>query len=355
MARVFIFKPDGIGDFVLATGAIHALAREFGEENLILCVKSLLVPLARMQFPRATVVDLPVAAERRVVNLFVRNFAACLPLWWRVRTTPVEVAVCLRSMRNYLETFLFFSARSPRHVACENILLRGQRKVRMMVETAVNRILRPELEPYPPTADGAPMEIEANRRVVARVIQRPITIPEVLPVLSAPPSRSGSYWICAPITNLASKLYPAAKWAELFRLLHPETVGKTILLTGSKDQRPALEELCALLREAGCLGAEVFFPEDLTDYVNLIAGAEIMMTVDTAAAHFATALDRPTLVLFSGLHQGMFGPWQRSSRQAWLQPEFAPGAKRKKWHAGIAPEQAAVAVRDVLRLEPPEA
>lgn len=352
MARVFIFKPDGIGDFVLATGAIHALAREFGEENLVVCVKSLLVPLARMQFPKATVVDLPVAAERRVVNLFVRNFAACLPVWWRLRTTPVEVAVCLRSMRNYLETFLFFSARARRHVGCENILLRSGRTVRRLVEGAVNRIGRPELEPYPPTAEGAPMEIEANRRVVARVIQRPVTIPEVLPVLAAQPNRSGSYWICAPITNLASKLYPAAQWAGLFRLLHPETAGKSILLTGSKDQRPALEDLCHLLHEAGCPGAEVFFPEDLTDYVNLIAGAEMMLTVDTAAAHFATALDRPTLVLFSGLHQGMFGPWQRSPRQVWLQPEFPPGTKRKKWHAGITPDRAAAAVRNVLGARP---
>lgn len=355
MARVFIFKPDGIGDFVLATGAIHALAREFGEKNLILCVKSLLVPLARMQFPQATVLDLPVAAERRVLNLFVRNFAACLPVWWRVSTTPVDVAVCLRSMRNYLETFLYFSARSRRHVACENILLHSGRPVRRMVEAVVGRVMRPELEPYPTAAGEAPMEIEANRRVVERVVNRPVSLPEVLPRLTARPNRAGPYWICAPVTNLASKLYPPARWAELFQLLHPEAAGRTILLTGSKDQRPALEDLCGLLHGSGCQGAEVFFPEDLTDYVNLIAGADLMLTVDTAAAHFATALDRPTLVLFSGLHHGMFGPWRHSARQAWLQPEFPPGAKKKKWHAGITPDRAAAAVRDILRREPPEA
>ena len=106
--RLFILKPDGIGDFVLATGALRLLATEFGEENLFICVQSVLVPVARSQFPRATVMELPTAAERKFVNLFLRNFFYCLPLWFRLRRTPVDGAICLRSMRNYLETFLFY-------------------------------------------------------------------------------------------------------------------------------------------------------------------------------------------------------------------------------------------------------
>jgi len=350
VVRVFILKPDGIGDFVLASGALRLLARECGEENLILCVKSLLVPLARSQFPRATVMDLPVAAERKVINLFAWNFIACLPVWWRLRTTPVETAVCLRSMRNYLETFLFLSSQAGRRVASENILLRGKRKVRTMVETTANRFFRTELTPYPETAEEMPMEIEAHRRVAECVLQREVAAAEVLPVLHSSAPTGGEYWICAPITNLASKVYPLAKWGEIFRELQPEAAGKKILLTGSEDQRAMLEELQALLREGGLAKAEVFIPADLVAYVDLIAGAEIMLTVDTAAAHFATALNRPALILFSGLHRGMFGPWRRSERQSWLLAEVQPEGKKKKWHAGIAPARAAAEVRALLRL-----
>ncbi|MFZ4683880.1 MAG: glycosyltransferase family 9 protein, partial [Terrimicrobiaceae bacterium] len=347
-----ILKPDGIGDFVLASGALRLLARECGEENLILVVKSLLVPLARSQFPRATVIDLPVAAERKVINLFAWNFMVCLPVWWRLRTTRVDAAVCLRSMRNYLETFLFLSSQAGRRVASENILLRGKRKVRTVVETTANRFFRTELVDYPETAEQMPMEIESHRRVMTRLLKREVAESEVLPVLQATASSGGDYWICAPVTNLKSKLYPPAKWGEIFRGLQPEAAGKRILLAGSEDQRASLEELLGVLRENGCTQAEIVFPSDLVEYVNLIAGTEVMLTVDTAAAHFATALDRPTLVLFSGLHRGMFGPWRRSERQSWLSPAIAEDRKKKKWHAGLAPERAAAEVRALLGLRP---
>ena len=52
----------------------------------------------------------------------------------------------------------------------------------------------------------------------------------------------------------------------------------------------------------------------------------MVMTVDTAAAHFAAGLDRLCVILFSGLHQGMFAPWQRSTRQRW----YCPNRRREK-------------------------
>jgi ADP-heptose:LPS heptosyltransferase len=338
---------------VLATGAIRLLAREFGEENLTLCVKTILVPLARDQFPRAEVLELPTAAERKVVNLFVRNFVACLPLWARLRARRFDAAVCFRSMRNYLETFLFYSAAARRFVACENILLRSGRKVRTAVEGAVRRLIRPDLVPYPGSAE-LPLEIEANRVVVERLLGRPVAPSEVLPSLrhDGPPPPglpSGPYWLCAPITNLQSKVYPFAGWREILASLRQEAAGKKILLVGVASDRPKLEELLAGLRQDGAVDADIHLPADLAAFVRLIAGAEAVISVDTAAAHFATALDRPTVVLFSGLHLGMFGPWKRSDRQVWLLPEAAPeGQKKRKWHTRLSPTRAAEAVRSVL-------
>lgn len=350
--RIFVFKPDGIGDFVLATGAIRLLAREFGEENLTLCVKTILVPLARDQFPQAEVLELPTAAERKVLNLFVWNFLACLPLWARLRGRKFDAAVCFRSMRNYLETYLFYSARARRFVACENILLRSGRKVRTAVEATVRRLMRPELVPYPESAE-LPLEIEANRVVVERLLGRAVAPAEVIPQLrkggSAVPSDApNGYWLCAPITNLQSKVYPFARWREILASLKTEAAGKNILLVGVKSDLPKLEELLAGLREDGAVNAEICLPDDLAAFVRVIAGAEVVLSVDTAAAHFATALDRPTVVLFSGLHLGMFGPWKRGERQVWLLPESpGPGEKKRKWHTRLSPTRAAEAVRSV--------
>jgi ADP-heptose:LPS heptosyltransferase len=125
-----------------------------------------------------------------------------------------------------------------------------------------------------------------------------------------------------------------------------------ILLVGSENQRSRLNDLNALLLSAGIAGAEAVVPDDLVELLNLIAGAELILTVDTAAAHFATALDKSCVVLFSGLHQGMFGPWRRSAQQRWLLPEAPPGKPKFKWHAGISPARAAAEVRALMQYPP---
>lgn len=351
IVRVFVFKPDGIGDFVLATGAIRLLARTFGEDNLTLCVKTILVPLARDQFPRAAVWELPTAAERKVINLFLWNFFATLPLALRLRRSRFEAAICLRSMRNYLETYLFLAASAPRHIACENILLRAGRRVRTTVERWVGRLLRPELVPYP-VAAALPLEIEANRVVVERLLGRAVRPEEVLPDLrnDAKPANPspGPYWICAPITNLQSKVFPFARWREVFATLSAQTPIPPIHLVGVPSDVPKLEELRAGLVADG-LRVEIVLPPDLPAFVRAIDGAGLVLSVDTAAAHFATALDRPTVVVFSGLHLGMFGPWSRSPAQAWVLPDpVPPGGKKRKWHTRLSSVAVADAVRSVL-------
>ncbi len=351
--RLFILKPDGIGDFILVTGALRLLASELGESNLLICVRSVIVPLAKTQFPQATIVELPTAAERKTINLFARNLFYCLPLWFKLRMTRVDAAVCFRSMRNYLETFLFYSVKTKHFFGCENILLRsGKKKVRGYVDTAVRKLFGPRLMPYPEEARNLPLEVEAHRRVVAEILGHPVQAEEVIPRLrSTTESKQDGVWICAPITE-PSKVYPLPLWKEVFAELKPELSGKTVLLVGSNDQRNALDELESLLRSAGIENAKVRIPEDLVELLELIGAAELVMTVDTAAAHFATALDKSCLILFSGLHQGMFVPWQRSTQQRWLLPQTPKGKTKFKWHAGIPPARVAATARELMKFPP---
>jgi ADP-heptose:LPS heptosyltransferase len=57
---------------------------------------------------------------------------------------------------------------------------------------------------------------------------------------------------------------------------------------------------------------------DLGALVDNIASSSAVLTADTATAHLAAALDKPMVCVISGAHYGIFGPWQRSQRQAWL-------------------------------------
>jgi ADP-heptose:LPS heptosyltransferase len=53
--------------------------------------------------------------------------------------------------------------------------------------------------------------------------------------------------------------------------------------------------------------------------VDLLAGATWVLAADSAAAHIATALDRPAVMLLGGGCPGQFAPWRRSPRQVWLE------------------------------------
>jgi len=344
--RILVFKPDGIGDFVLAMGAIRLLAREYGEENLTLLVRSVVIPLARSQFPKAVLLELASCSKRKFVNLLAWNLVCSVPLWLKLRRTRFDAAVSLRTIRNSLETILFYSTRARRRLVCENLLGRS-RKSTERAESILARLFRTETIPYP-TEATIPLEMEAHRLTLERMLGRTVSAAEVTPVLHAEGTSPGTYWVCAPVTNTRSKIYPINHWAEIFRELKPIDPHTEILLAGAPEDVEKLEELNALLRGHGISNARIVLPLDLSDYVQLLVGAQLVLTVDTAAAHFATSLDRRTLVLFSGLHLGMFGPWTRSDRQRWLLPNPALVKKKVKWYMGIPPEFAARTARELL-------
>jgi len=350
--RILIVKPDNIGDFVLATGAIRLLIREAGAENVSLCVKTVLVPLAKAQFPDVTIIELPVAARRKMVNLFLRNFFMCMPLILKLRFSRFDVCICLRSMRSYLETLVFLVPKAGRFVANENILLRSGRKVRIAVEALVNRGRNTELVAYPETAGDVPLEIEAHRRVVERVLGRAVTIAEVIPELTLPANcaaEADNYWVCAPLTSSSKKNYPSARWGHVLTSISTPDLPARLLLTGSLDQREELEAFRQSLVESGVqTPIEIVLPVDLLAFLKLIGGANLVLTGDTAAAHFATATDRRALILFSGMHTGMFGPWHRSNRQRWLLPTDPSDKSKSKWHDRISPSRAAATIAELL-------
>jgi hypothetical protein len=323
--RCFLFKPDGIGDFFLASGVIRFLGREFGEENLMIAVLPVMEPVVRGQFPKAGVVSLPLRNRRVILNKFVANSLRCFFPWLTLLRTKVEVSISLRNMRDYLQNVLFFSVRSPNRFLCKNPILKSNRPVRRWTELGFEFLFKPAVIEYPESQAGVPSEIEAHRLLLRAALGREISLSEIWPELKpvSPPPLDASYWVCAPFSSSLEKDYPLENWTELFMTLHNEGKLSTLVLTGSPDQRGRLMDFQTMLsKHSGVLPLQtlIVIPENLQDFIDLLAGAHCVATVDTAAAHAATALDCRTLVLFSGKHQGMFAPWIRSERQLWLLP-----------------------------------
>ncbi len=344
--RVFIIKPDAIGDFILASGCVRLIAREVGEENLVLAVRSDVSPLAKSQFPKALVLPLTLREKRRILNVTTVNILHSLPSWLRMVCLRVDAALCLRSMRAYLHTIWFYTPRAKRRIACENLLLARPRVRRPAVENFVSRFFKPTLLPYP-TQGNLPSDIEANRVVAEKFLGRKIADAEISPSLVLPkPIPRSDRWLLCPFSSSTNKDYPAEKWAAALQILAPQRSNSPLHLAVGPNQQQQLAAFAQILRNAGIPNLVVDPPTPLAEFLNSIAAARIVLTVDTAAAHMACALGSPAVIASAGQHPGVYAPYSRNSLQHWLIPP--PKLRKGEWREKLTPENLAGTIREIL-------
>jgi ADP-heptose:LPS heptosyltransferase len=347
--RVFILKPDAIGDFILSTGCIRLIARELSEKNLVIAVRSDVAPLAKAQFPQAEVIPLPLREKRRLLNLATINVINCLPAWLRLLTLRVDAAICLRSMRAYLHTITFYLPRAKRYIACENLLLANPRMRRPAVEIFVRSAFKPTLIPYPP-AGRLPTDVEANRLVAEEVLHRKVSDEEILPTLTPPREVSANnYWLLCPFSSTTSKDYPAEAWVRALKLLASERAEATLHLAAGPSQADRLQEFARTLQSADITNIHLAPSVPLPDFLQSIAEARLVLTVDTAAAHMACALDNPAVIVSAGQHPGVYAPYSKNGRQEWLLPPS--DLPKGEWRRHFTSEYIADSVRSVLSIE----
>ena len=344
--RVFIIKPDAIGDFILASGCVRLIAREIGEENLVLAVRSDVAPLAKSQFPKALVLPLTLREKRRILNVTTVNILHSLPSWLRMLGLRVDAALCLRSMRAYLHTIWFYTPRATRRIACENLLLARPRVRRPAVENFVTRFFKPTLLPYP--AQGKlPTDIEANRSVAEEFLGRKITDAEILPSLILPnPIPRSDRWLLCPFSSSLNKDYPAEKWAAALQILAPERGTSPLHLAAGPNQQEQLAAFAQILRNAGIQNLVLDQPTPLAEFLKSIAAARLVLTVDTAAAHMACALGSPAVIASAGHHPGVYAPYSPNSLQHWIMPP--PKLRKGEWRENLTPENLAITIREIL-------
>jgi len=346
---VVILKPDEIGDFVISTGAIRALARHHGEENTVLVVKSEIAPLARREFPRAAIVELPWQPRRKGYNQTAANLRSCFPAWRSLRALHVGQAVCLRSQRDYLHTILFAAPGARQRFAPENVLLRNGRLRRILTEKIFVWLARPQLLPYPEARGEPTSELASHRAVVSAAMGHEAGPDEIMPSLQSAPWHGGSGWLLCPFSSRPAKDYSAANWASVLRSAVRDHSPRLIRVAGGPDQSTRLEEFAASLRGAdlGC-AVQAEPAASLENFPDKIAAADLVLTVDTAAAHVACACRAPAVIVACGLHDGTYGPYSTDGRQLWLVGDWAARG-RDGWQETVPPDAVAAAISRVLR------
>lgn len=309
--RAVIFKVDRIGDFVLALGALRVALREWGEEHCLLVISPLVAELVATEFPRT---------PRLVLAPFVglkRFFPAVRHARRALGDIECEVALSLRHQRWDFDELCLSWLHAQRVQVLEDVEQAAMFAARRayVMPRATRTIFRDEAAAPAHHPDSC-RELRMHRQLLSEVLGRPVAMEEVWPELFAEASSPATEVVICPLgSHPLRDLSPAHLGAVLAVL---RRAGLAAVFTGDAGQRDRLNELVAGLRAQGFQQLRVQTDYTLTDFVCALAAAPLVVTTESAAAHLATALDRPAVVILGGGHYGQFGPWRRSERQVWL-------------------------------------
>jgi 3-deoxy-D-manno-octulosonic-acid transferase/heptosyltransferase-1 len=105
-----------------------------------------------------------------------------------------------------------------------------------------------------------------------------------------------------PMARWGTKLWEPEKFAILADRIHSE-LDMTVLFTGSKDDRPIIDEICSRMKKPGAvnLAGQI----GLKELASLYTRCEVLISTDTGPMHIAAAMDCPVIALF-----GPTAPWR---------------------------------------------
>ena len=306
---VLVFKTDRIGDFILATGAMHLICRHFGEKQVTLMVSSLLEPLVRNEFPNCCVIAVP-KVQDRMRSVFRDGW---LPVRKVYGARRYQRLINLRHHPNLFEDVLLSSIKADDSLGAISPLGSAYWMTQM-------RAYRPRRSFAYPPATSTPntcLELEAHRILMRELLGREVSLAEIMPRWTLPVNGDAGHFIIVPFASEKIKNYPPEHLAEAVVLAGlPPTI--PLVICGEAAVAAALDQFAALIRPRLPNPVRVVSNVGLLEFVKMVAGACGVISMDSAAAHIATALDRKGVFILGGGHYGVFAPWARSERQQWL-------------------------------------
>ncbi len=310
--RLVYFKPDHIGDFILATEAIHLIeewAQSKGYAKSFIVTSHQNAALARAEFPELGVASIPYAFDG-----FGGTFWNCLATAHRAfRPLLGAQVVCLRHQRTLVQDLLLDWLRPSRSYGLTGCALGprpGFSDIRKFAPTVGAS--------FPLNGPPFPQELNAHATLVNLVTGIPANIPDILPRLRSLPTSEGGGIVVFPKAHGSIREYPPAFLAKLISDAR-SVCGDRIVLVGQERDHRDLAILAALIRDGKEIPVEIQTPPSMFDAARLIASARVVIGMESGPAHVATALDKRAVLFLGGGHFGIFAPWNRSARQRWLQ------------------------------------
>jgi len=279
--RLLLVKTSSLGDVIHNLPVATDLRRRFPDAVIDWVVEESFADLPRLH-----------PAVRRVIPVALRRWRKALFLpttWWEMaafrRSAKVEHYDAILDTQGLLKSALI--ARRAHGQTCGH---------------AADSAREPLAARFYDRVFSIPKDlhaVERNRRLAAATFgytldDLPLDYGLKVPPLVQPWLPAGDYAVLLTATSRADKEWPEPDWQAL---------GQALIVMGMRCVLPAgsLAERARAGRIAEALGRAVAAPPlNLAELAGLMAGARIVVGVDTGLTHLAAALDRPTVALFCG-------------------------------------------------------
>ncbi len=309
--RILLVRPDHLGDLVMTTPVLNALKTHVPGAHVSMMVG----PWSSEVVARHPAIDrlltCPFPGFQRAAQKPLMPYILLFRTAQQLRRNNYDLAINLRPDFWWGAALLYLAAiprrigyaispgtpfltraeqfHTPEHATVSNLRL-----VNAGLQT-VGRL--PLEEPYTP--ERYPLTFtptDAERTWVAQRLQTAeIDAETAVVVIHAGTGAAVKLWRTEAWTTCANKLTAA--------LTIPEQVA--IILTGSKAERPMLEEIAQDMTQT---------PQLVTDatvgqLAALLGRAQLVLGVDNGPLHLAVAQGTPTLQIFGPTDTRIFGPW----------------------------------------------
>ena len=166
------------------------------------------------------------------------------------------------------------------------------------------------------TVAPLPPELPDAKLAQHQVAVAPLGLPASVQAAGQAEAAHGPYVVLFPGASARQKQWPAAQFAQVAQALGAALgPGTRLVLAGSPADEPLARRIVQAAGPATPLDNRCG-QTDLPGLAALLAGARLVVSNDTAAAHFAVLAGTPTLVLLMGENYGKFFPYPPALLQA---------------------------------------
>ncbi len=308
LPRILLVKLSSFGDVIHALPTLEALRNLYPQGQITWLVEEAFVPLIAGHPALDEVWGVP--RVRPGQEMGRDQVLRLLRLLRRVRASRFDLVIDLQGL---LKSALWVAlARSPRKV--------GYDRTRELSYLALTE----RIPPYDPEAHAVWRYLN-----VARHLGAPPTLPRfrlgLTPALPDFLASGDRPWVVLhPGARWATKLWPAAGWAQLGDWLSREK-GLGVIITGSAADQELADQIITRMREQALnLAGRTSLPE----LAGVMQKARLAITADTGPMHLAAALGTKVVAIFGPTSPGRTGPFGPGHRVVRLGLECSPCFQR---------------------------